>query len=70
MNKLLEFRLPSKNGESDREHEGLNTDTRAEGVEGGVVRVAVPRLGDREPGVLRVELHQVQGPPDRAAERG
>lgn len=58
--------LPAKNGEGDREHEGLNADPGAESVESSVIGVPIPRLRDRKPSVLRVELRHLYRLPHRA----
>lgn len=67
---VWESALPSKNGESHGENERLDPNTRAKGMEGGVVGVPVPGLGDREPGILRVKLRELESPPDWTPERG
>lgn len=54
-----EERIPSEKRECDGKKQGLEADAGVEVVEGGVVGVAVARLGDWEPGVLRVELGEV-----------
>lgn len=62
------FKLPSKNGESYGKHKGLDSDAGAKRVEGGVEGVAISRLGDRKPGVVRVEPREIQSPSDRTSD--
>ncbi|KAK3018060.1 hypothetical protein RJ639_005185 [Escallonia herrerae] len=53
--------LPSKDGEGNREYKSLDAKAGAESVKSSVVGVAISRLGDGQPSIVRIKLRLPNG---------